>query len=50
MQGLDFVSVRIRDFKPTQSILWTEGELNKVVEEFKGFLKKKSSGKVLRIE
>ena len=50
LKGLAFVTVKITDFKPSQSTLWGEAELNSTVEEFKAFLTDRASGKVIQIE
>jgi hypothetical protein len=50
LKGTAFVTVRLSDFKPSQSTLWGEPEVDQTVAEFRSFLVKKGQGKVIKIE
>jgi hypothetical protein len=50
LKGLDFITVHMADFKPSQSTLWGEDEVNKTVGEFRDFLTKEAKGKVIKVE
>jgi hypothetical protein len=50
LKGMEFVSVRLSDFKPKQEVLWSATEIDKVVEEFRAYLTARAKGKVIRIE
>jgi hypothetical protein len=50
LKGMDFVTVKMADFKPTQTTLWGDEEVTKTVGEFKEFLAKRGKGKVIKVE
>ena len=50
LTGLKFVTVRLVEFKPTHTTLWSDTEVNKTVDEFEEFLKRKAKGNILKIE
>jgi len=49
LKGIEFASVKMSDFKPSQTVLWGDEEVKKIVSEFEGFLKGKGEGKIIKI-
>ncbi|HTS16662.1 MAG TPA: hypothetical protein VMP11_03735 [Verrucomicrobiae bacterium] len=50
LKNVNFVTIRLTDFKPKQNVIWNEGDLEKLDTEFRKFISTNSHGKVARIE
>jgi hypothetical protein len=49
LKGIEFYTVQLSDFRPTKSVIWSEGEIPTVVQEFEEFLRKNSEGRVVKL-
>lgn len=49
LKGIEFYTVQLSDFRPTKSVIWSDGEIGAVVEEFESFLRRNAEGKVVKL-
>ncbi|MDD2709256.1 MAG: hypothetical protein PHV34_14815 [Verrucomicrobiae bacterium] len=50
LKGVEFVAIRLSDFKPKQNVVWNKEDLEALGAEFKEFVSEKSKDKIARIE